>query len=267
MVGILALLMPVASFGAVKTIPDSSVTVGSTVGLKVGIANYTATWSGGIKGKTVTTETGQQALMIPIKNIDGAWSYSNFLDVTFKNAGSIDGRSIDVKLHFNSISVDEAYNKNNVRSDKHMCVMVLNNGYMNICASHGSGLGYQAAITYDITTTVVWSDTQQVVNLPFFMAAIDIDAGNNSYKEAWEGVSGFSGNYYVYKENILNINGNKFTSVGTTTSGNDMYLKTGVYAPTANGSFRMKFYAGSCSSAFLLYSQYQLMSDPVKSIR
>lgn len=263
---ILMMLTPVTSFGAVKTIPDSSVTVGNTVRLSAGRSNYTAVWGGGVAGKTVTTETGKHALMIPIKDIDGAWSYSNFLDVTFKNAGSISGRSIDFKMHFNSVSVQEAYNKNKIRTDKHMCVMQIDD--MQISGIYSSGVGYPAAAVYDITVTVVWSDTQQVVNLPFFMAAIDLDAGNDYFKEGWEAISGFTGNYYIYKENILNISGTKFMSTAAeTTSGNDMYLKTGVYASTTNGSFRMKYYEGNCGTIFMLYSQYQLLGKPVKTIR
>lgn len=267
---ILALLVPAVSFGAVKTIPDSTVMVSESTVLKMRSSNITAKWNG-VTGKTVNeTVNNAPCLMIPIKSTSSQWSYSDFLDVTFKNAGTVSGRSIDVKLHFNKMTVEAPYKTSGtwVRDDRYMCVMALYGDSPYIGTGVTAGVGYTAAAVYDITASVVWSDTGEVVNLPFFMAVRDIDAGSSStYLEGWEAVSGFTGTYYIYRENALSISGNRFTTAGVATSGQDTLLKGGLYAPTGGGTFRMKFYGGSCGTGIHLYNQYVLLQPPAKSIQ
>lgn len=107
-----ALLLATVFFGStavcygatLKTIPSTSLKVNYSNKLYLGYHNYTATWSG-VSGKMIKGKYNYDMLCVPIKTKTGSFTYTNFLDLNFTNVGKINGRQIDAKVHFNSITV------------------------------------------------------------------------------------------------------------------------------------------------------------------
>ncbi len=268
-----ALLLATVFFGStavcygatLKTIPSTSLKVNYSNKLYLGYHNYTATWSG-VSGKMIKGKYNYDMLCVPIKTKTGSFTYTNFLDLNFTNVGKINGRQIDAKVHFNSITVGKR-NASGERSDNYFAVCYLADESLWMSSTiAGIGAGYRAPKTIDITTTMYWHDTGKVVNLPFFQCLSDIDAGANYFKEAWEAKSGFSGIFYKYSTCFLSFSGNKATTPkATDVGGDDSLLKGGFYAPTTGGTFRGVFTEGNCATQFIPYSAYVLMSNPVKA--
>lgn len=254
---------------AVNTIPNSGIIVSDSKMFKMCATNYTAEWHG-VSGKVLPGKySTYKALCVPIKTKTAAFSYTDFLDITFSNAGEINGRAVNVKVHFNSMTVSKRGGDTaGERADNYMSVCYMTGSFLWLKGNHEDGAGYKAATTIDITTTVYYADTGETVNMPFFQAVQDLDAGASYYTEGWEAVSGYTGNYYIYKECNLSISGNKFMSVKINTSGDDSVTKTGLYATTTGGVMRSKFYEGNCATAFKLTSQYRngMLSPPTLKI-
>ena len=113
-------------------------------------------------------------LCVPIKTKTGPLTYTDFLDLNFTNVGKINGRQIDAKVHFNSMTVGKR-NASGERGDNYFAVCDLADESMWMSSTiAGIGAGYRAPITIDITTTMYWHDTGKVVNLPFFQCLSDI---------------------------------------------------------------------------------------------
>ena len=268
-----ALLLAVLFFGStatcygatLKTIPSTNLSVAYSNKLLLGYHNYTATWSG-VSGKMIKGKYNYDLLCVPIKTKTGSFTYTNFLDLNFTNVGKINGRQLDAKVHFNSMTVGKR-NASGERGDNYFAVCYLADESMWMSSTiAGIGAGYRAPKTIDITTTMYWHDTGKVVNLPFFQCLSDIDAGANYFKEAWEAKSGFSGIFYKYSPCFLRFSGNRAaTPKATDVGGNDSLWKAGFYAPTTGGTFRGVFTEGNCATQFMPYSAYTMMSNPVKS--
>lgn len=267
------LLLAVLFFGStatcygatLKTIPSTNLSVAYSNKLLLGYHNYTATWSG-VSGKMIKGKYNYDLLCVPIKTKTGSFTYTDFLDLNFTNVGKINGRQIDAKVHFNSMTVGKR-NASGERDDNYFAVCYLADESMWMSSTiAGIGAGYRAPKTIDITTTMYWHDTGKVVNLPFFQCLSDIDAGANYFKEAWEAKSGFSGIFYKYSPCFLRFSGNRAaTPKATDVGGNDSLWKAGFYAPTTGGTFRGVFTEGNCATQFMPYSAYTMMSNPVKS--
>ena len=252
-------------YGAtLKTIPSTNLSVAYSNKLLLGYHNYTATWSG-VSGKMIKGKYNYDLLCVPIKTKTGSFTYTDFLDLDFTNV-KINGRQIDAKVHFNSMTVGKR-NASGERGDNYFAVCYLADESMWMSSTiAGIGAGYRAPKTIDITTTMYWHDTGKVVNLPFFQCLSDIDAGANYFKEAWEAKSGFSGIFYKYSPCFLRFSGNRAaTPKATDVGGNDSLWKAGLYAPTTGGTFRGVFTEGNCATQFMPYSAYTMMSNPVKS--
>ena len=268
-----ALLLAVLFFGStatcygatLKTIPSTNLSVAYSNKLLLGYHNYTATWSG-VSGKMIKGKYNYDLLCVPIKTKTGSFTYTDFLDLNFTNVGKINGRQLDAKVHFNSMTVGKR-NASGERGDNYFAVCYLADESMWMSSTiAGIGAGYRAPKTIDITTTMYWHDTGKVVNLPFFQCLSDIDAGANYFKEAWEAKSGFSGIFYKYSPCFLHFSGNRAaTPKATDVGGNDSLWKAGFYAPTTGGTFRGVFTEGNCATQFMPYSAYTMMSNPVKS--
>ena len=267
------LLLAVLFFGStatcygatLKMIPSTNLSVAYSNKLLLGYHNYTATWSG-VSGKMIKGKYNYDLLCVPIKTKTGSFTYTDFLDLNFTNVGKINGRQIDAKVHFNSVTVGKR-NASGERGDNYFAVCYLADESMWMSSTiAGIGAGYRAPKTIDITTTMYWHDTGKVVNLPFFQCLSDIDAGANYFKEAWEAKSGFSGIFYKYSPCFLRFSGNRAaTPKATDVGGNDSLWKAGFYAPTTGGTFRGVFTEGNCATQFMPYSAYTMMSNPVKS--
>lgn len=254
-----------ANAATLKTIPSTSLSVSTSNKLYFGYHNYTAKWTG-VSGKVIKGKYNYDLLCVPIKTKTGSFTYTDFLDLTFTNVGNINGRQIDARVHFNSIVVGKR-NASGERSDNYFAVCYLADESMWMSSTvTGIGAGYKAPKTIDATTTLYWHDSGQTVNLPFFQCLSDIDAGSSYFKEAWEAKSGFSGIFYKYSTCVLSFSGNKATTPEASDYGGaDSLLKAGFYAPTTGGVFRGVFSEGNCATQFIPYSQYTIMSNPVKT--
>ena len=257
--------MSVCCGATLKNIPSTDLSVAYSNKLILGYHNYTAVWNG-VSGKMIKGKYNYDLLCVPIKTKTASFTYTDFLDLTFTNVGKIDGRQIDAKIHFNSMTVGKR-NSSGERSDDYFAVCYLADESLWMSSTiAGIGAGYRAPKTIDITTTMYWHDTGKVINLPFFQCLSDIDAGAGYFKEAWEAKSGFSGIFYKYSSCFLSFSGNKATTPSATdVGGDDSLLKAGFYAPTTSGTFRGVFTEGNCATQFIPYSAYTMMSSPVKS--
>lgn len=250
-----------------KTIPSTDLKVSSDNILRFSAVNYTAEWNG-VAGKVLPGKySSYKALCVPIKTKTASFTYTNFLDITFTNVGQINGRQMDAKVHFNSMTVGaRGGSATGERTDNYMSVCYLTDWTMWMAGNMEDGAGYRAAKSIDVTVTIYWHDSGETVDLPFFQCLQDIDAGASYYKEGWEAKSGFTGTYYKYSSCVLNFSGNKASSPSDLgLSGNDSLIKGGFYAPTTGGSFRSVFYEGNCATQLIPYSAYAIMDNPVKN--
>lgn len=254
---------------AITTIPNSNIIVSDSKMFRMSSTNYSAEWHG-VSGKVLPGKySTYKCLAVPIKTKTAAFTYTDFLDLTFTNAGEINGRAVNVKVHFNSMTVSKrGGSSSGERTDNYMAVCYMTGSFLWMKGNMEDGAGYRAATTIDITTTISYADTGETVDLPFFQAIQDLDAGDSYYTEGWEAVSGYTGDYYTYKECNLSISGNKFMSKKVNTSGIDSVTKTGLYATTKNGEFRSRFYEGNCATAVKVTSQYRngMLASPTISI-
>lgn len=255
-----------AHAATLRTIPSTGLSVSQSNKLILGYHNYTAKWTG-VAGKMIKGKYNYDLLCVPAKSTTSAFTYTDFLDLTFTNIGKINGRQLDARVHFNSMTVGKANTTKGLRSDKYFAACYLADESLWMSSTvDGIGAGYRAPKTIDITTTVYWHDTGQTVNLPFFQCLQDIDAGSNYFKESWEAKSGYSGIFYKYSACFLNFSGNKATTPSATdVGGTDSLFKGGFYAPTTGGVFRSVFTEGNCATQFIPYSAYTIMDNPVKT--
>ena len=252
-----------------ETIKDSSIQVSENTKLDLSKDNYTAQWNG-VKGKTETGSEGEKMLCVPVKKTDASWTLSDFLDITFTNAGSINGRQIDVKVHINKLTVGKrSGSADGEMSDRYMGVCILRSRAkgLQFSASMKDGCGYRASKVIEHTVTVFYHDTGGAVDLPFFQAVKDLDASASYFSEAWEPVSGYDSTYYIYPSNYLIFSGDKASAPpgNVNMTGTDQMLKAGLYAVCSKGSFRARFYGGNCGTMMNLYNQYDILEKPVKT--
>lgn len=216
-------------------------------------------------------------LCVERKSESGGWTVNGggeVCTVTFSSAGSIGGRAVDVVVTISDIQYGS------ISWNREMLDFISFFSATNSRASvDGStyNSGYFGAWSCETSFEIVWSDTKKTVDLPFFMCVSDIDIYNSnlSYAEAWESVSGFTGTYYVYKGNVLDISmadssaesgsGMKFSaSAGMEgRSDDESYTDCGVYAPTESGTFTCRFYATSSGSDIQIYSVYSVFDTVV----
>ena len=249
-----------------KTIPGTDLRVSFSNKLILGNKNYTAKWSG-ISGKVAQGSDGSHTLCVPIKSRTKSFTYKDFLDLNYSNVGSINGRQIDAKIHFNSMTVGTVDSRSAAgeRSDGYFAVCYMGVDSLWISSTIGMGGGYRAAKSMDVTTTMYWHDTGKTVNLPFFQCLSDIDAAADYYTETWTAGSGFSGIFYKYSPCALSFSGNKVIAPGMDAAEDESLIKCGLYAPTTGGSFRGVFTEGNCATQFIIYNAYALMNNPVKT--
>ena len=256
-----------------KTIPNSVGLPSGSV-LPLNFAKATVTWNSAYDHKTLSlSEDGEamgKAYCIKLRNgTSKASTYTNPFTITWKNASSIGGRSINVTMKVTSLTIGKANSTKNLRSDQMVCFFRnLHNSvqlHNSSSSAHPVGL-YRAPRTMKITTTITWADTGKVVQLPFYQGVKDIDAGYGSgyYKEAWEGTSGYSTPWYRWnvKKYEYSVSGNKLIDAATTLAdtNTEMWKNAGAIAPTNNGTFTSTYWGGNCGTGVYLYNQYRDIS-------
>lgn len=261
-------IMPIKAYAAtLKIIPSTSLQASTSNMLRFSAKNYTAKWTG-VNGKILDGKyAGYKNLCVPIKSKTASFTYKDFLDISFTNIGNINGRQLDAKIHFNSLTVAKrGGSATGERPDNYMSVCYLTEWTMWLGGNMTDGAGYRAAKNVDMTVTIYWHDTGETVNLPFFQCLSDIDAGASYFKEGWEAKSGYSGIFYRYSQCGLSFSGSKASTPSALDyGGNDSLLKAGFYAPTTGGTFRSSFYLGNCATQFIPYSAYTIIENPTKA--
>ncbi len=199
-------------------------------------------------------------------------TYTDFLDVYFKNIGSIGGRKINAKVHCDSLSIKGEWTPGNNQFSKNGYVRILNT-WSNCLSINGDSAG---SMRLRITVTITYADTGHTVELPFFQAVRDIDS-KQSYIEApesWRGISGYTGRLFAYESsragNSMSIDASNlyaYAHAGVGTSGDAEMLEAGLFATTSNGQFTMEWTENSCASSMFIYSSYtdSIFHPPVKS--
>lgn len=226
--------------------------------------------------KTITYDNGYLGLCVKIGNTSKSYSYKNYCTAVFAEAATIRGRSIDVKVDFVSLDIAALTATSALASDGYMAFAYLNPWAIQISntsnrTNKDDGLrrGYNVEKDVGMRVTVTWSDSGEIVDLPFYQGINDIDAAGSYYTEGWTGGIGFAGTFYIWPECIGKYSGTtiKADPNADSTSGNDSWYKTGVVAPTAGGQWDMTFYEGNCSTGCLVYSQYLDLEPPKKAVK
>lgn len=218
-----------------------------------------------------TTFDGSKVWNIKIANENKSQTNSNILTLKFPKAATIRGRYVDVTIDFTSITIGAAQSGNNyLNSDGYTSfARATSAGKFGIGGTSATtGRQYKAKMTVTTKVTITWNSDGTTVNLPFYQGVSDIDAGTTTsyYKEAWEGVSGYAGTFYIWSGCKNSYSGNKMTAAYGTVDGNDSWIKAGLIAPTTGGTFTARWTEGTCVTGFYIYNQYKDLSAPTKTV-
>ena len=238
------------------------------------------TYNNGISGKRVNyTDNGgapTTQFTVPLSDESKAYTYSNPLTLNFSNVGTINGRQLDATVSVTSVKISkpsENHSDSGLNGGQ-VGILKLKDGWFEVGVTTDSPHGYRARKQINLNITIRYGDgSREVVPLPFYQAVLDIDAGGygkqDYYREAWTGVSGYTGDIYAFPGHTTSISGMTITArgdEGAGTDGDDIYLKTGAFAPTTGGSFSMMFDVGNCGTGLDLFSAYQNLIAPEKSV-
>lgn len=235
--------------------------------------------SGFVKKKS---RSGLDMYCVKISDRSSPHIFEDLMTITYENAGVIGGKPIDVILSVDKLTVASSSDGSRPDSSSgYISFMWLSSLGTNFGRPYEGVYGYRAEKKVTASVKIVKHGTSKEINLPCFMAIRDIDLPVSKkvtyYHEAWKGISGFSGKYYVYKDNKLKIidRSSRYPLFKSDnyedTRGNDSTYKTGLYALTSGSSFRFMFYEGNCGTNLGIYNQYKtdkppLLSSPVKRV-
>lgn len=253
-----------AMASTIHTIPSNDLTaVNASYNLNIGSSTYEKCEWNGVAGLMEGYEGFYQDKLyriayVPYNQQD--MHLSNFLDIYFTNVGTIGGRKLNAKIHCDSLDFTQEAVINNGTYDKDGYMMIMQMWYTTL-GIIGDSAGSMKLKT---TVTITYADTGAVVDLPFYQRVEDIDAKMSyiNQPESWEGISGFSGDLFVYEPyfsgDVMEINGMcaraKNDSVGAV--GEDSMLKAGLFATTYKGTFTCEWGENNCGTTLLVYSAY-----------
>lgn len=210
------------------------------------VAGYDLYWV------SVPTPSGKQ---------NGGFSYSDFLNITFPNIGSIGDRLIDINIHIDNLEVTTSGPEK------------LNNRtyFLAFSTNDIPRMEFKSCVSkqfyVDYTISITYSDSGELVSLPFFQKVYDLDLGtsNDYFNEGWMPLNGFD-TLYLYKDTAL-VNDNGFfnTPDGYSYVYEDELFKSGIVASAPIGQFSGRFEEGNCGSTITIYSQFTNIKDPVKA--
>lgn len=196
---------------------------------------------------------------------------SMFLTLNFNNVCTIGGRQVNARIVCTGLDFTqeaEIYTGDTYYKDGYMRILTLYHDSLCVVGESAGSLKLKTSIT------LRYDDTKELVQLPFYQRVNDIDAKMPyiSQPESWEGISGYTGVLYVYKDyytgNVMEISGMKASaktsSIGA--DGDDCMLKAGLFAPTNNGNFLCEWGENNCGTDMLIYSAYddRNLPNPVK---
>ncbi len=254
-----------ASAITVDRIPTNSTIVPADYIFNTGYSNATWTVNDAYKGliSVLDQRSGSGCISFVVtRNTGGTRTFTNPITVTYKNAGYINGRSVDIRCN-----VDRLVQTGSTRTDIANCsgdFFTLWYTHSSVASYRTSGTRYKLTHTTDLSYDVTYADTGETVEFPFFQAVADLDTFQNvaSVAEGFVPLSGYT-NAYIYPACVLlQKSGGFFSPSQLETSGNDSYTKTGLYASTGNGRFTCRFYGTNCRTDLLIYSQYRAGTIP-----
>lgn len=262
----------------IHTIPSNDLTaVNASYNLNIGSSTYSSCIFAGVSGVSVGTagiysDCKYWNIYVPYNQQD--MHLTDFLDINFQNVGTIGGRKINAKIHCDSLDFTQeaVINNGTYHKDGYMQILKL---YYSTVEIVGESAG---SLRLKTTVTITYADTGEVVNLPFYQKIADIDSIQTYIQqpESWEGISGFTGDLYVYQPyysgGIMQITGMKARVIESNrgtghpgSSGDDEMLKAGLFAPTYNGSFTCEFGENNCGTLLTVYSAYDDRNLPTPS--
>lgn len=225
-----------------------------------------------INWNNVNGKSNGNVLAVPSKGSNGGWEYNNFLDITYKNVGTIHNKQVDLTIHFDKLTVATT---GPGKIDSYFEFASLGSVSIWITNSASSYSAIDNKQFYlELTAEVTYSDTGKVVEFPIFLRTTDIDVmGINKYFiETFKPLKGFNGAHYTFKNNALSSTEDYlFKADGSAefTSGTDELYKCGVISTSNNGEFSFMFEAGNRIGdggiGFQLYSEREII-DPNKYV-
>lgn len=228
-------------------------------------SNAEITWN------NVNGKSNGNVLAVPSKGSNGNWEYSDFLDITYKNAGIIHDEQVDLTIHFDKLSVTSS-GPGKIDSYFEFASLGSVSIWISNCSSSYSSVDDKQFFV-ELTARITYSDTGKVVEYPVYLRASDIDIiGTNKYfTEAFKPLDGLNGAIYTYKNNALSISKDYlFRANGSAefTSGIDELFKCGVISASSNGEFSFMFESGNRVGdggiGFQIYSE-RAIYDPIKT--
>lgn len=236
--------------------------------------NIKVIWNGVDGVENVFNDRGGTAFYIPSKGANGNWSYNDPVEFVFTD-NYLGAKEIVITVHVDKIEVTSNHaNGWSIPENFRIGSVDSSGGFWfansTTVQSEVDKFGEAHSQWFiDYTVTITYADTGEIVNQPFFQVVSDIDAGGSSgyFKESWTSGDGFSGTYYIYDKNHLDINGTTFKTPngGTALDGNDSLIQGGVIGLTKNGQFSSRMELGSCGSQLYLFSSFSSIETPSKS--
>ena len=262
-------IAPDSAFAAIETLPNEDASVSSNLSLNLYYDNASWTWNN-ISGEVKDGGTDGYCFMVPLNGRDrfGGWEINNFLTINFTNVGSINGRAINALLTLDKLSITR---RTAMSLPDPVLPLRLSNAFVpqfGDATSYNFGrTGFFHQMFIDYTVAITWADTGAIVSQPFYQRISDLDQSDTYFREAWTAGNGFTGDFYVYEDCKLQINGNQFAANGSTTGFEQEIQQAGVVAKTKNGKFSGRFEEGWCATALEIFSELTDIPSPEKLLK
>ncbi|MCD7872157.1 MAG: hypothetical protein LUG21_02430 [Clostridiales bacterium] len=231
-----------------------------------------------------TVETGMVSSLIylEITSLD-AYTVNNPFSILFEDCTTINGRSVNVTLDVNSITLNEVCDSGYKASDATIgdrAILMLSNSGVTDDFTFGNGGHityegihyYQAReIIIDYTLTATYADDNSNFDYGFYQMSYDIDIGNSAsnntyFREAWEVYDDYTSAVYVSDQfdrlikktsysSIYAANGTGNITETTEDERKSDMDKSGILISSSENVMRARNYGcpGSCGCVLMLY--------------
>lgn len=250
----------------INTIPSNDLTaVNQSHPLNLGSSTLVSSYWNGISGVSEGTEGVYDDcpywnFYIPYEQKD-IYTSSTFLTLNFENVCTIGGRQVNARIACTALDFTQEsaiYTGDTYHKDGYMRILTLYHDSLYIVGESAGSLKLKTSIT------LRFDDTNEIVRLPFYQQVVDIDSkmAYISQPESWEGISGYTGDLYVYEPyfigGVMEISGMKVSARPTSpgAEGDDSMLKAGLFAPTNNGIFGCEWGENNCGTGMVIYTAY-----------
>lgn len=253
---------PRKAFGVVTTLSQKEGVLSPDLCFPLQQSNLTYKWLDyqGVNHGTV--------FLAPVTNKNGNFTLDNLIEFNF-GGNKINNRDINIKITVDSLRVTDIHLSRTLGNYFVFAGFASNNFWFqqnnNAAESIYPGCSsnqFRWFIYY--TIDISWTDTGEIVDIPFYQLVSDIDSGTSYFTEAWTADDGFE-KFYVYDDCYLNITNNTFRSPKQTVGFPESVTKAGVIATTTNGKFSGHLQLGNCGSSLNIYSSFADINFPKKT--